>query len=185
MMSQWNHVFLVYALAFLLLLGCAAEKGIPIGRQDLGGAPPKYEDLMMNLDARGFVNGKFQPTDLKTMPNKYPVSYVGTWSMLTATNHESWNTIQSNSPGSQVTVTATCSRLVFDFWDFEMYQDPGVVHFDVNGQSLGRHALAQTDGAGNKINDYVITTDSSKASQVTMTLESGRVVVVGYLLVYE
>jgi hypothetical protein len=182
---QWKHVFLMYSLAFLLLLGCAAEKGLQVGREDLGGTPVKHEELMMNIDARGFVNGEFQPTEFQAQPSSYPVSYSGDWSMRTSTSSEGWNTIQSAVPGAQVSVTATFSRLVFDFWDFELYQNPGVVRFELDGQSLGSHALAKRDAAGNKVLDYVITADPKKASQVTMTLESGRVVIFGYLLVYE
>jgi len=178
-------VFVAIVLAGILA-GCGAEKGIPFAIEKTDGTTPAYEIQSIPLDAKGFVNGTFAPSEASGVhpQHTYPVSYVGSWTMIPEDKSSHWFMITSDQPGSAVTIVSSCSRVVVDVWDYEMYQDPGVVNFTLDGASKGTFSLARKNAEGLKIMDYEIRTNKTTVSTMTMTLQSGRVVISGYLLVY-
>ncbi len=170
---------------FALLSGCAAEGNLPFPIQEMGaGKPSKFEKMSVILDARGSVNGS-DPADLFADPANFPVSYRGNWTIPRVTVHQAWYNALSDTPGSTVTLIATASRIVFDFWDFDFYPNPGVVSFEMDGKPVGEFSLARKNSGNEKILDYEIITGKKTSTTVKMTLKSGQVVLSGYLLVFE
>jgi hypothetical protein len=172
-------------LAFLLN-GCAAESGMPIAVTRLGGDPPKAEEFTIILDGAGMVNGNYVPGYPFDHPKiKYPIHYEGKWVLINTTNGQNWVMMRSETAGSEVNVVSSASRVVFDFYDHELYQNPGVVTFALDGKSMGQFDLAKAGTGDAKIMNYSITTNKDTVSTVTMKLVSGQAVMVGYLLVYK
>ncbi|GEM_PF-1100345 len=163
--------------------GCAAEKPNPLAVENLNGEPPKQEKVSMELDARGIINGIYQPGDLKPYSNDfYPVRYSGNWELIAAGPKSDWYMITSDVIGARVDVVATLSRVVFDFWDYEFYSNPGKVSFYIDGENLGTFDLARAGSDGRKVLDYQVATRKNTVATISMVLEEGRVVLSGYLL---
>lgn len=178
---------LVRAIFFLgltavLLAGCAAESPNPLAVENLNGDPPKQERLTMELDARGVINGLVQPGGtVPSRPDMHPVNYTGNWGLIFSTSSQ-WYMAVADKAGSRVDVVATMSRVIFDFWDYEFYADPGKVTFLIDGKSLGTFDLARSRPDGQKFLNFQVTTQKNTVATVTMILESGRAVVSGYLI---
>ncbi|HNW33788.1 MAG TPA: hypothetical protein PKM25_02575, partial [Candidatus Ozemobacteraceae bacterium] len=114
----------------------------------------------------------------------YPVSYTGDWRLIRVNNVDGYYMAISSTPGASVEITASASRAVIDFWDYEMYANPGSVDFELDGTSLGRFNLKGAVNANGKILDYQVTTGKTTASTIRMTLVTGSVVICGYVLVF-
>lgn len=174
-------------LLFLLAVifsGCAQENQNPLGVEKLGGVPSIQEEFSVELDARGIVNGVFMPGDKQQAPYKYPVSYIGSWTIIPGNDYKKWYMITSDLPSSRIDINASVSRVIFDFWDYDFYSDPGVVSFELDGKSLGKFYLKRELEPGKKVLDYVVVTNKETVSTISMTLESGRAVLMGYIFVY-
>ena len=167
--------------------GCGAEAGNPLAVEKMGGSPSLPESMMTIIDCRGFLNGLSivdgRPPALEN-PYHHPVHYVGTWTPILGSHESKWMMIHSDSPGSTASIVATMSRVVFDFFDYQMYSDPGVVEFSLDGNVIGEYSLARSAQSGQKILEYMITTNKTSIATVTMTLKSGSVVIAGYMLVF-
>lgn len=176
-------VLLMTAVSFLLG-GCAAEKPNPLAVEEMNGPPPKQELVSMKLDCRGILNGVYEPGgSVPYKANMYPITYEGNWRMIpSAEKRGGWYMITSDTPGARIDVVATMSRVVFDFWDFEFYDNPGTVSFYIDGQPLGVFDLDRRDAEGRKILDFQVTTQKNDLATVTMIIESGRATVAGYLI---
>lgn len=173
---------LVYGAAAFLLAGCAAESANPLAVENLNGDPPKQELLTVQLDARGVVNGVLKPGDKEPVrPQMHPINYTGEWDIIYHSKSQ-WYMAMSDQAGARIDVVATMSRVVFDFWDYEFYDNPGKVTFLIDGQALGTYDLARSREDGQKFLNYQVTTQKNEVATVTMILESGRVVVTGYLI---
>jgi len=165
-----------------LLGGCAAESPNPLAVEKMNGAPPRQERVSMQLDARGIINGVYQPGDVVPYSaDFYPVRYSGKWSLIHTGPRSDLYTIISNEPGARVDVVATLSRVVFDFWDYEFYEGAGVVSFYIDGTKLGTFDLARRGENGLKVLDYQVATQKNTVATVSMVLEQGRVALTGYL----
>lgn len=178
---------LVRAIFFLgltavLLAGCAAESPNPLAVENLNGDPPKQERLTMELDARGVINGLVQPGGIApSRPDMHPVNYTGNWELIFSTSSQ-WYMAMADKAGSRVDVVATMSRVIFDFWDYEFYANPGKVTFLIDGRSLGTFDLARSRADGQKFLNFQVTTQKNTVATVSMILESGSAVVSGYLI---
>lgn len=176
--SLW--AILVFGIVSIILGGCAAETPNPLGMENLNGDTPKQELISRELDARGIINGIYQPGDITPYyDNFYPVRYSGRWNLIEAGNQ--LYTMTTDEVGARVDIVATLSRAVFDFWDYEFYSNPGKVSFYIDGKNLGTFDLARKDGDGKKILDYQVATQKNTVATITMVLESGRVTISGYL----
>ncbi len=176
-------VFLLAAVIFLF--GCGSEHTNPLPVTSYGGAPPEQESAMVELDAKGFLNGEL--TGAVSVPqyaSTYPVSYTGSWTPILAGAKTGWYMMFSDSPGARVDVVATVSRVVFDFWDYEMYQGAGVVSFYLDGAFLGSASLVGKNAAGQKFMDYQVVTGKTTVSTITMKLDSGNAVLTGFVLIF-
>lgn len=176
------QVVFFYALVAFLLAGCAAESPNPLAVEKLNGAPPKQEQYSMALDCRGILNGAFVPGgQIPTMPYMHPINYTGDWKMI-FTESSNWYMATSNDIGARIDVVATMSRVVFDFWDYEFYDNPGRVTFLIDGKPLGTFNLASKGADGMKLLNYQVSTQKNTVATVSMILESGRVTVSGFLI---
>jgi hypothetical protein len=182
-------IFLKYLLFMVVQMfcivffaGCAAENPNPLAVENLHGEPPKQEFVSMELDARGIINGIYQPGDITPYePNYYPVNYTGDWRLINAGTRSNHYTITTDKVGARVDIVATLSRAVFDFWDYEFYDNPGRVSFYIDEQPLGTFNLARSDAEGQKILNYQVATQKNTVATITMILETGRVTISGYL----
>ncbi|MGM0600733.1 MAG: hypothetical protein ACQETH_13065 [Candidatus Rifleibacteriota bacterium] len=175
--------FSIIIIVSTVLNGCAAEKPSALAKEDLNGNPPKQELVSMELDARGIINGVFQPGD--TTPysdNFYPVNYSGDWSLIHAGEKSDWYMMTTDAVGARVDLVATLSRAVFEFWDYEFYDNPGEVTFYIDGKNLGTYDLARANEAGDKFLTYQVATQKNSIATISMVLKSGRVTIAGYLL---
>lgn len=175
--------FVVYAIISVILSGCAAESPNPLAVENLNGSPPKQESISMDLDARGIFNGIFQPGNvIPYHKDFYPVTYTGSWKLVPAGPRSNWYTVTTNQVGARVDIVATISRVVFDFWDYEFYDNPGKVSFYIDGKNLGTFDLARKNATDQKFLNYQVATQKNTVATISMVLESGRVTVSGYLL---
>jgi hypothetical protein len=176
----WFLIILTMALS-----GCAAERDNPLAVENLNGDPPKQESVAMEIDARGVLNGKLVPSgDTPSDLSNQVITYAGNWIPVKSSNSPEWYTMTSVTPGATVEIVATLSRIVFDFWDFDFYENPGNVSFFIDGKPLGSFDMARSSDAGQKITDYQITTQKNTVATITMKLNSGRVAISGYLLLF-
>lgn len=165
-----------------ILSGCAAESPNPLAVENLNGATPKQERVSMELDARGIINGVFQPGDVVPYSaDFYPVRYTGRWTLLETGTRSDLHTITSDTVGARIDIVATLSRVVFDFWDYEFYDNPGKVSFYIDGKNLGTFDLARAGADGQKFLNYQVATQKNTVATISMVLESGRVALTGYL----
>lgn len=175
--------FAIFVTASVVLNGCAAEKPSPLAKEDLNGDPPKQEYVSMEFDARGIINGVFQPGDTRPWSSTfYPVNYEGDWRLILAGEGSDWHMITTDSPGARVDIVATLSRAIFEFWDYEFYDNPGEVIFYIDGKNLGTYDLARANEAGDKFLSYQVATQKNTVATISMVLKSGRVTIAGYLL---
>ncbi|HOY69003.1 MAG TPA: hypothetical protein PLP29_19160 [Candidatus Ozemobacteraceae bacterium] len=171
--------------SLLLLAGCGAEQNNPIAVQAVGSPPPRFESALIDLDARGFINGVFQPDEKIAFAElAYPVRYTGDWKLIKVNSHDGHYMITSTTPGARMDLVASVSRAIIDFWDYEMYQNPGRVRFELDGAPVGSFNLAGATNATGKINDYQVATGKTDVATISLILESGRVVICGYVLVF-
>lgn len=176
---------LLLVIAAFLFSGCAEEVNNPIAVQTIGGAPPTNERIMMDLDARGFINGVFYPgTDITINTIKYPVKYTGDWHMIKNENVGGYYIIMSETPGARVDIVASVSRVVFEFWDNQFYSNPGKVTFEIDGDEAGEFDLKTGPVDEGAINHCQVMTGKSELATVSMVLSTGTVVISGYLLVF-
>ena len=170
----------------ITLGGCAAETANPLGTEKLGGTPPEQESFAeFPVDCRGYFNGVFEPAGTSpALPGLYPVSYVGSWTLIPAAQNQNLYMAECDKAGSTCTIVGTFSRVIFEFWNYKLYPNPGTVNFQIDGKSIGSFALARDDSRGDQILDYVLTNSSQKLATYTMTLQSGRCVVSGFTFVY-
>ncbi len=185
-MPSWK-VLLVGVIATVTLAvflpGCDNEKNNPLGTETVGTPTTSQETFGMDLDARGFVNGSFMPND-RFSPYIYPVHYEGAWNLVPVNVPATYYMMTSAATGSTMTVTATATRIIFEFYDYEMYAGAGSVQFALNGAPQGTFSLARRSSTGDKILQYMVMSDGHTLASATMTLLSGRVVVTGVYLVY-
>ncbi|MBF0501391.1 MAG: hypothetical protein HQM09_14720 [Candidatus Riflebacteria bacterium] len=180
MLSMTSLTILCVCLA-ILMSGCAAESGNPLGTQNIGSGTKLQESMVLDLDARGYVNGKFFPS---TDPHydAYFANYWGKWNLATAAQ-DTYYMMSSSTPGDRVDIVGTYSRAVFEFYDYQMYANPGNVRFSLDGRLLGDFNLARKDPNGNKIIEYVVSTGKTTVATISMSIVSGTAMISGYFLV--
>ncbi len=179
---RWFQAGFFFLTAVLALTGCAADSTNPIAVENLNGLPPKQESLAMELDCRGIVNGSVFPGGGE--PQDYyahPLHFDGEWSMKYM-GKSNWYMATCDSKNARIDVVATMSRVIFDFWDYELYENPGRVSFYIDEKKLGTFELARSAADGQKFMYYQITTQKNTVATVSMVLETGRVTVMGVKL---
>jgi hypothetical protein len=177
-------VFFLATILAVTLSGCGAEKHNPLGVEEVNGAPPKYDGVMLNLDASGVINGLYEPGGDEYVADHYPIKYTGNWRLINSHSKQNWHTITSKEKGAQLDIVGTFSRIVVDFWDYDFYPDAGNVTFYVDGNPVGTYDLARAKADGVKLLEYQVATQKNTVATVTMKINSGRVVIAGYILVH-
>lgn len=173
---------LVYALIAVILSGCAAESPNPLAVENLNGSPPKQESYSIQLDCTGILNGAFFPGgNIPSHAFMHPVNFTGAWSMKLMDKSQ-WYMATCDDAGARVDIVATMSRVVFDFWDHEFYDNPGRVTFLIDNRPLGTFDLARTGANGLKLMNYQVATQKNTVATVSMILESGRVTLTGFVI---
>jgi len=163
----------------LMLAGCANEETNPLGTEKLGSTAKTDDWMVMSLDCRGYLNGVFVPAE-EGQGRGYPVSYVGSWTIM-ATNRTTGHYVAySSHPGDRVDFTATCSRVIFEFYDYDQFPNAGLVSFTLDGAPLGSFELKRQDAAGNKISQFQVTTGKTTVATVSMRLERGSAVIAAF-----
>ena len=179
---RWLRAVLFYFVAAVVLGGCAAESPNPLAVERLNGTPPKQEGYSIQLDCSGILNGAFFPGgNAVTRPYMHPINFTGKWSMKHMERSQ-WYMATTAEKGARIDVVATMTRVVFDFWDYEFYDNPGKVSFQIDGKPLGTFDLARPGPDGLKFLNYQIATQKNTVATVTMILESGRVTMTGFLI---
>lgn len=180
-------VIMAFGASSFLLSGCAAEKngGNPLGTETIGGAATGNDFTVRDNDARGVINGVYQPLSDPNVTD-YPVRYTGAWSLIPMTGQqEKLFSAVSETPGDTVDVVGTFQRAVIEFYDPRMYRNPGKVGFAINGQAVGAFELARQDSSGNQIIEYAVTNPNpGKVATITMSVVQGNVVITGYWFVF-
>lgn len=178
--------YFVYILLIIILTSCSAERDLPISVETVGPVFRQSESMAMDLDGKGIVNGYFLPARLAHMfSNNYPIKYTGNWEIIQNNYKESWYIAMTSEKGARVDVVGTMSRVIFDFYDHRFYSDAGTVSFWLDEKKIGEYNLARTNKTGQAIMDYMIYTNKQTLATITMKVESGRVVIVGYRLIFQ
>lgn len=184
-MNKYHFVILLIAV-WIMLTGCAAEKHSPLAVERIQDPPPRQESLARTLDARGYLNDIFVPGNYRRSSFQgYPVTYTGNWhirpSNYVATG---WYTAHNKDQNARVDIVGTMSRVIFDFWDYELYDNPGVVSFYVDDNHQGTYDLKRKDAEGKKILSYQISTQKNTVATISMVVQSGRAMLTGYIFTY-
>ena len=167
----------------VFLTGCGAESGMPLPIEKLNGTPPVMEGSIMDLDARGVINGNFQPGNVSTYDvNFYPVNYTGSWTLIS--HRGNLYSITCAEKGARIDIVATLSRVTFDFLDPDTYDNPGSVTFLIDNKPLGVFVLKRKGNNGDNLMDYQISSQKNTVATISMILNSGRVSLAGYLLTF-
>lgn len=175
------RVFSGAVLAFISVItlsGCANEANNPFGTESLNGAPPKEEAFCVQMDCKGIFNGKYLPNS-KDVGQLYPLRFTGDWKQIQSNRLDDWYIATTNQAGARIDVCAVMTRCLFDFWDYEMYDNPGSIELQLDGRSLGVYNLARKDANGNKILEYVIATQKNTYATASIILRSGRMTLSG------
>jgi hypothetical protein len=182
--GQGLKIFLLASLLAVFLAGCASEHTNPLAVEHMGGSPPKQEAAATMLDARGLINGTFRPANAPQGEGRgYPIRYEGQWDLVPSGPKTGWYMAMSDQVGARIDVVATASRVVFDFWDYDFYENPGRVQFLLDGRPIGAFALSRQRGL-QKILEYQVVTGKTTVATVSMVVETGRAVISGYMLVF-
>lgn len=169
------------AMAFLtavMLTGCADEANNPFGTESLNGNAPKEEAYCVQMDCSGIYNGTYLPVT-KKISQLYPLRFTGNWKQIQTNTQDDWYIATTAQVGARVDLCATMTRCLFDFWDYEMYDNPGTIELQIDGRSLGTYNLARKDSAGNKILEYVVATQKNTCATASIILRSGRMTLSG------
>ena len=136
----------ILLLAIMALAqGCSGEHTNPLPVEKMGATAGSDESMALDLDARGYLNGIFIPGNINVYGyNRYPVSYVGSWTLFNSNVREGYYMARSSSPGARIDVVGTMTRVIFDFWDYRLYKDPGEVSFWLDGTQVGKFSLARS-----------------------------------------
>lgn len=160
------------------LSGCADEQFNPLGTQKVNGEAPKEESYCIQMDCCGYYNGEYLPVT-KKITQLYPMRFTGNWTLIPEGIKKDWYMATTAEKGARVDLCATMTRCVFDFWDWEFYDDPGVIQVLLDDQVLGTYDLKRKSDKGFKILDYVVATQKNTVATASIVLLSGRMVLSG------
>ena len=176
-----SGIFLAFFTA-IVLSGCSDEKVNPLGTQKLNGEAPKEEAYAIQMDCSGIYNGTYLPQKKKDISQLYPLRFTGKWKQIPNGTIDDWYMATTDEVGARVDLCATMTRCVFDFWDYEFYDNPGRIQLLLDNKVVGTYNLARMNSNGYKILDYVIATKKNTVATASIVLLSGRMVLTGVQL---
>ena len=176
-----NGLFLAF-ITVILLSGCSDEKVNPLGTQKLNGDAPKEEAYAIQMDCSGIYNGVYLPQKKKDVSQLYPLRFTGKWKQIPNGTTNNWYMATTDEVGARVDLCATMTRCVFDFWDYEFYDNPGTIQILLDNRVVGTYNLARMNSNGYKILDYVVATQKNTVATASVVLLSGRMVLTGVQL---
>ena len=176
-----NGLFLAF-ITVILLSGCSDEKVNPLGTQKLNGEAPKEEAYAIQMDCSGIYNGVYLPQKKKDVSQLYPLRFTGNWKQIPNGTTNNWYMATTDEVGARVDLCATMTRCVFDFWDYEFYDNPGTIQILLDNRVVGTYNLARMNSNGYKILDYVVATQKNTVATASVVLLSGRMVLTGVQL---
>ena len=162
----------------ITLCGCSDEKVNPLGTIKTNGESLKEENYALQIDCSGRYNGVYLPAT-KVDSQLYPLYFTGNWRQLPNGTQKNWYMATTAEKGARVDLCATMTRCVFDFWDYEMYDDPGTIQILLDDNVIGTYNLATMNANGYKQLDYVVTTHKNTVATASVMLLSGRMVLSG------
>lgn len=174
----FSSLFLATFVA-IMLSGCSDEKVNPLGTEKLNGDAPKEESYAIQMDCSGLYNGTYLPQNKKNVTQLYPLRFTGNWKQLPNGTTDDWYMATTSQVGARVDLCATMTRCVFDFWDYEFYDNPGTIQLLLDGKVVGTYNLARMNSNGYKILDYVVATQKNTVATASVVLLSGRMVLTG------
>ena len=180
--SRFVRFFSSAILAFfvvVLLSGCSDEKVNPLGTEKLNGDAPKEEAYAIQMDCSGIYNGTYLPQKKKDVSQLYPLRFTGKWKQIPNGTIDDWYMATTSEVGARVDLCATMTRCVFDFRDYEFYDNPGTIQLLLDGRVVGTYNLSRTNSNGYKILDYVIATQKNTVATASVVLLSGRMTLTG------
>ncbi len=163
----------------VILSGCSDEKVNPLGTQKLNGEAPKEEAYAIQMDCSGLYNGVYLPQKKKDVSQLYPLRFTGNWTQIPNGTTKDWYMATTDEVGARVDLCATMTRCVFDFWDYEFYDNPGTIQLLLDNRVVGTYNLSRMNSNGYKILDYVIATQKNTVATASVVLLSGRMVLTG------
>lgn len=170
---------LFYAIVITILLsGCSDEKVNPLGTEKTNGEALKEEAYAIQMDCSGIYNGDYLPKT-KWVSQLYPLRFTGNWKQIPNGTAKDWYMAMTSEVGARVDLCATMTRCVFDFWDYEQYDDPGTVQILLDDNPVGTFNLARKNSNGYKALDYVVATHKNTVATASVVLLSGRMVLFG------
>lgn len=182
--SFFRFVGSLIAASFLtiMLSGCSDEKVNPLGTEKLNGEAPKEEAYAVQMDCSGLYNGVYLPQKKKDVSQLYPLRFTGKWKQIPNGTTNNWYMATTDEVGARVDLCATMTRCVFDFWDYEFYDNPGTIQLLLDNRVVGTYNLARMNSNGYKILDYVVATQKNTVATASVVLLSGRMVLTGVQL---
>lgn len=162
----------------VFLCGCADERLNPLGTEQMNGSAPKQEAYCIQMDCKGYYNGVWLPKD-NYVSQSYPMRFTGKWTQIPNGVRDDWYMAMTSEVGARLDICATMTRCVFDFWDYEFYNNPGTIQVLLDDRVVGTFNLARTNSNGFKILDYVVATQKNTVATASIVLLSGRMVVSG------
>ena len=134
------------------------------------------------MDCSGLYNGVYLPQKKKDVSQLYPLRFTGKWKQIPNGNTNNWYMATTDEVGARVDLCATMTRCVFDFWDYEFYDNPGTIQLLLDNRVVGTYNLARMNSNGYKILDYVVATQKNTVATASVVLLSGRMVLTGVQL---
>ncbi len=179
-----NKIFflLISLINIYIITGCSDEKVNPLGTEKLNGEAPKEEAYAIQMDCSGIYNGQYLPVKKKDVSQLYPLRFTGNWKQIPNGETKDWYMATTSEVGARVDLCATMTRCVFDFWDYEFYDNPGTIQLLLDDKVVGTYNLARMNSNGYKILDYVIATQKNTVATASVVLLSGRMVLTGVML---
>lgn len=174
----FSGLFLATFVA-IMLSGCSDEKVNPLGTEKLNGDAPKEEAYAIQMDCSGLYNGTYLPQKKKDITQLYPLRFTGNWKQIPNGTTDDWYMATTSQVGARVDLCATMTRCVFDFWDYEFYDNPGTIQLLLDNKVVGTYNLKRMNSNGYKILDYVISTQKNTVATASVVLLSGRMVLTG------
>lgn len=164
----------------IMLSGCWDEHVNPLGSEKFNGEAPKEEAYAVQMDCKGIYNGEYLPK-FRNATSLHQLRFTGDWEQLHNSTGSTvdWYMAMTSEVGARVDLCATMTRCIFDFWDYEFYDNPGKIQILLDDKVVGTCDLSRKNPNGFKVLDYVVATQKNTVATASIVLLSGRMVLTG------